>query len=446
MDFHEMISQARTEYATLAKELKDLIETRSSFGTQAEFDARLDPIQVRLDEKAAEVDRLQSRQKNLEEMERRSNEYAQSMDLNSRSASGRGNSGSAPAWIDRGALAFGPEDLEMLEARAIQRLFRGVMDARDTSQMIGYEARSYMQVFGETESRNMGITTANASTVALGPQAVGTTFIGQVIEQIRDKSMFRQYCRVMRTPRGETITIPRHTGNTTAVWVGEREAFTASNIGLDTITLGAYKYGLLTILSNELVQDEALAPELLAIVRQDTVDGMGVLANAAFIAGDGSNKPTGLVPNISTGVTAAGTADVTPEELLDLQFSVPETVRKRGRYYMSSSGLHVVRSRTDSAGRPIWHAGVPGTEGGTPGTLWGQPYTVDEGLDTVATGNAPFLYGDLNAAYVVRDVLGLEIRRSDEYRFDTDGVAFRIRARVDGKPRQPAAMRKLVMS
>ena len=49
-------------------------------------------------------------------------------------------------------------------------------------------------------------------------------------------------------------------------------------------------------------------------------ESFGIAEEAAFVAGDGSAKPTGAVVSSGLGVTAAGAAAITSDELLDLHY------------------------------------------------------------------------------------------------------------------------------
>jgi HK97 family phage major capsid protein len=439
----ELIREKRDEYGQVSSRMLDLTKNQDNLGN-SEFIAAFDPLEQRADALVAEIESLETRAAKAKEADERNRAMglaaAEAGNLSTRQA---GGGGSGPGWIDRGSVNFSDDDRRQLEARAIQLELASALRAGG-EHILGYEGRSHGKVLG-IESRDMGLTTANLSTVGLTAQAVGTTFLGQVIEKIRDLSAFRSNCRVLTTPRGETMTIPRKTANSTAAWVEERGTFTTSDVGYDTITIGAHKYGFISIVSSELVQDETLAPNLLADLQADMVDAMGVLSNDAFVRGDGTNKPTGLVPALTSALTSSEVAGFTEIDLLDLQNSVAESVRRQGAYYLSRSAMHAVRGLRDLDGRPIWHPGVPGTEGGMPATIHGAPFVIDEALDTLSTGNAPVLFGNLAGAYVIRDVLGVEVRRSDEYRFDTDAVAFRIKARVDGRVRNADYMRKMVI-
>ena len=68
---------------------------------------------------------------------------------------------------------------------------------------------------------------------------------------------------------------------------------------------------------------------------------------------------------------------------------------------------------------------------GSPDLLLGKPLVADPFMPAVATGAQSVAFGDFSQ-FFVRMVGGVRFERSDDFKFDTDLVAFRAVLRGDG--------------
>jgi HK97 family phage major capsid protein len=129
----------------------------------------------------------------------------------------------------------------------------------------------------------------------------------------------RQISRVITTNSGEALQSRRCPRTAPLVDGGERGVHGVGR-GVRQATLNAYKAATLIKVSEELLQDSAF--DLEAFIRDQFGQRIGVLENTAYVVGDGSGKPTGVTTQASAGVTAAGAAAITADELIDLFHSL----------------------------------------------------------------------------------------------------------------------------
>jgi HK97 family phage major capsid protein len=94
----------------------------------------------------------------------------------------------------------------------------------------------------------------------------------------------------------------------------------------------------------------------------------------------------------------------------------------------ADSALRNIRMAVDTTGRPLW---APSVADGVGDTINGHPYTVDNNLATLATGSRSVVFGDIRAAYVVRQVTGAQTLRLTERWADYLQVGFLGFARFD---------------
>ncbi len=130
---------------------------------------------------------------------------------------------------------------------------------------------------------------------------LGPTAKGELIELVRAKELFsRAGARQMTLPPNGRLTFDRHTGATTAYWVGE----VPSNRSTPTITPSEPTTGSLNLLAKKLAclvkcPNDLLrfaTPEVEAFIRSDMARTMALLADLTALEGIGStNSPKGLI-------------------------------------------------------------------------------------------------------------------------------------------------------
>lgn len=285
------------------------------------------------------------------------------------------------------------------------------------------------------EKRVMSKATAGA-----GLNLVPTAFQNELIIALRDVGVMRQLANVVTTDTGEALQWPGFSAHGSAAWVAENGAYTASDETASQTTLNAYKAGTLIKVSEELLQDSAF--DLDAYIRQEFAQRIGVLENTAYVAGDGSGKPTGVAGGASAGVTTAGAAAVTADELIDLFHSLSPPYRRNASFLLNDSTIKLARKLKDGDDQYLWQ---PGLQAGQPDTLLGKPVHADPDMAAATAGNVSGLFGDFSY-YKIRDVNGIAFQRLNELYAENGQVGFKAYHRTDGKLLLSAAVKKLTQA
>lgn len=266
---------------------------------------------------------------------------------------------------------------------------------------------------------------------AAGGSTVPTTFVRQLYDFIEIYSGVRRTrARVITTTSGENMTFPKVSLHGTAALVGEGTAFAANDPQFGTMTLGAWKYGKLLQLSNEVITDTGV--DLLGFIAEDCGRAIGRVTDTAYLSGSGSGQPQGILPLLGTGVTSQTAATGLPSfaNLIDLVFSVNEEYRRVGEFLMKDASAGALRKIVDTTNRPLWEMSY---QVGQPDRLLGYPVFTDPnmaGFATAATTAKPIVFGDWSAFYI-RDVGSVRLERSDDFAFDKDLVTWRCALRTD---------------
>ena len=267
------------------------------------------------------------------------------------------------------------------------------------------------------------------ATLVPSANTVPKSFFAEVMDVARLVGPMLEVSDVINTTSGEDLTIPTLTAYSSATLKGAGAAIDESEPTYSSITLGAYKYGLLIPVAAELVSDAGFNIE--SHLAQQAGNGIGTAVNAALTTGDGSSKPNGIVTASSEGVVGATGASggFTADELIDLAYTGVDGLVRRipGTAYMASgTAIGQMRKLKDTAGNYLYQVGI-----GQPDTFAGfdvveNPNIAVPGLDakSVLFGNFP--------SYKVRMAGGLQVASSADYAFNTDTVTYRFTMRVDG--------------
>lgn len=147
----------------------------------------------------------------------------------------------------------------------------------------------------------------------------------------------------------------------------------------------------------------------------------------AFAAGDGNNKPKGIVAYgtvadsgfsassnwgklgyIPTGGAADFAAAAQADCLIDLEDALKTGYQPNARWLMNRKTRASIRKFKNSLGDYLWQ---PGLLLGTPDTLNGKPIVIDDNMPNVGAGTYPIAFGDFKRGYLIVDRVGIRMLR-----------------------------------
>jgi len=207
---------------------------------------------------------------------------------------------------------------------------------------------------------------------------------------------------------------------TASGWVGE----TGARSETATPEFGSVSYTTGEIYANPaatqgMLDDSAINLEawLAGEVEQEFAKQEG----AAFISGNGTNKPQGLL-NYATGGSAASAhplgaigvvgsgsvGAITSDAILDLIFALPTAYTLGARFAMNRSTEGRIRKLKDGQGNYLWQ---PSTQAGSPATLNGYPITEMPDMPDVAANALSIAFGNFARTYLIVDRVGVRVLR-----------------------------------
>jgi len=260
---------------------------------------------------------------------------------------------------------------------------------------------------------------------------VPTSFYDQVIMLARHIGPMLETSTVLNTASGENLQIPSLSAYSTGTVTSEAASFGESDPTFNSFkTLGAYKYGFLTQVSREMVEDSGV--DLVGFLAQQTGNALGFAVNGALTTGTGTTQPTGIVTAAGSGITGGTgvSGAFTADNLIDLVYSVDTAGRTLAGtgFQMNAKSLSAVRKLKDTAGNYVFS---PALSADKRDLVLGYEVYENPAMADPAVSAKSVIFGNL-PSYYVRQVGGLRLDRSDDYAFQNDLITFRATMRVDG--------------
>lgn len=220
---------------------------------------------------------------------------------------------------------------------------------------------------------------------------------------------------------------------------------------VDRISIPLHELSAAPMASQRILDDTAFDME--AWLAERIADKFLRAESAAFVNGDGVNKPVGFLtkPKVanaswawdSLGYVATGTSGdfdaVAPgDALVDLVYALGAEYRARAAFVMNSKTAGELRKIKDSHGRFLWVEGLAGEQ---PARLLGYPVQVVEAMPEIGPDSFSIAFGDFSHGYTIAERPDIRILR-DPFT-NRPNVTFFATKRVGGDVTDFAAIKLL---
>ena len=313
--------------------------------------------------------------------------------------------------------------IDRLAARSARPALGGPRDAAraavDLEHRSAFEA--YLRGGVETGLRAIEAKAMSAGSGPDGGFTVSPTIETEIGRRLAALSPIRSIASVIQVSSG-TYKKPFASSGPAVGWVGETAVRpeTASpvlaELAYPTAELYAMPSATQALLDDSAVDVERwLAEEIeLAFALQE---------GAAFVAGDGINKPRGLLahPTLAETAWAWGSLGYTPsgaaanfaaanpsDALVDLVYSLKPGYRQNASFVMNRRVQAAIRRFKDSTGTYLWQP--PATADSRP-ALMGFPVVEAEDMPNIAAGAMGIAFGDFRRGYLIVDRVGTRVLR-----------------------------------
>tara|TARA_B100001093_G_scaffold511808_1_gene580528 strand:- start:1359 stop:2582 length:1224 start_codon:yes stop_codon:yes gene_type:complete len=282
---------------------------------------------------------------------------------------------------------------------------------------------------GLDEIEKKALTVGTAATAGnLAP----AEYVEELIKVVTEISPVRSVARVRQTSNKE-IEVPSKTATFSASWTAEggtRSETTGYQTSLNTIP--THELYALVDISSQLLEDSVF--DLEAEMNTEFAEQFAKAEGEAFITGNGTNKPTGLMNSTTVGhqATGAASAAITTDNLMDMVHGLKSEYARTATMMMNRSTLGIIRKLKDTAGAYIFQTGFSG-QSGLPNTILGHPYVEAADVADAASGARSVIFGDFRRGYMIVDRVALAVLRDPFSQAATGNVRYIARRRVGGE-------------
>jgi len=254
-----------------------------------------------------------------------------------------------------------------------------------------------------------------------GGYVVPESMDGTIERVLGTVSALRRLARVM--PIGHAVYKKLiNKGGTSSGWVGETEGRPQTDpsqlavLAFEAMELYAQPAATQALLEDASINIEQWLAEEVSIEFAER-------EGDAFINGDGSKKPRGLlsyaaVPNanhewgklgyIASGAAADFAASNPTDRLIDLTHSLKSGYRANGSFLMNDLTTARIRKFKDSEGNYLWQ---PSIQAGQPSLLLGYAHHSDDNMPDIGANALPIAFGDFQRGYLIVDRRGARVLR-----------------------------------
>ena len=209
----------------------------------------------------------------------------------------------------------------------------------------------------------------------------------------------------IRTIGASLFRKPVTTSGAAAGWVGE----TDPRVETETPSLALLEFpaGELYAMpaATQALLDDSVA-DVDAWLAEEVRDVFSAQETAAFVNGDGVNKPRGFLTEPGLGAIEPSVLDT--DALIDLIYAPGSRYRANGSFVMNRRTINAVRKFKDADGNYIWQ---PSLAAGSPSTLLGYPLVEMEDMPDIGGGAASVAFGDFRRGYLIADRQGVRVLR-----------------------------------
>jgi HK97 family phage major capsid protein len=226
----------------------------------------------------------------------------------------------------------------------------------------------------------------------------------------------------VREISGSVYKKPFMTAGPATGWVGETDTRAqTTSPALDALSFPAMELYAMPAATATLLDDSAVnIDEWIASEVELT---FAVQEGAAFVNGDGTNKPKGFLASdtvangswvwgklgyVASGA-AAGFASTNPSDaLVDLIYALKAGYRQNGTFVMNRKTQAAIRKFKDSGGAYLWQ---PPAQAGGRASLMTFPLIEAEDMPDIGANSLSVAFGDFRRGYLIVDRVGVRVLR-----------------------------------
>lgn len=273
-----------------------------------------------------------------------------------------------------------------------------------------------------------------------------------LLELLKDESPMRSVCSQITVGSPDYKKLV-NLGGAGSGWVGETDARPATG----TPTLAQLQATMGEIYANPQATQTSLDDVFFNVenwISTEVAREFAEKEGHAFLLGDGSKKPKGILANTLTTeadkdrafgslqkILSGQAGNFNGDNLIDLIYSLKKGYRNGALFMMTNLTQSKVRKFKDSEGNYLWQ---PGLQLGQPSTLLGYGIEENEDMPEAEADANAILFGNFKRGYLIVDRMGTRVLR-DPYT-NKPYVGFYTTKRTGGMLTDSNAIKALTLS
>lgn len=274
---------------------------------------------------------------------------------------------------------------------------------------------------------------ANGRSTGTGLYAMPNTAHNKYMAALEKESLFRSIGTVIKA-YGSGYRIFAKDSTDLAQWVAENDTLPIYN-GIEDFTINtvdSWKLAAFVKMDAAFINDASFNIENYLINR--FAKDFGRAEDNAFINGNGSEMPTGILNDTNGADVGITTTEITYDKVIGLYFSVKPEYRKNAVWLMNDATALALRTLKDSAGNYLWRD--------SDDTILGKKVIMSEYMPDAESGSKPIAFGDFSYYWVIgRSPIG--VRTLTEKFAAVDQLGYLAYEFLDGKLIRPEAIKVL---
>ena len=303
----------------------------------------------------------------------------------------------------------------------------------ETSAEMKIKKRVYNTAFWEGMQTGYVSNALKEGSDGSGGYLVPDEFDERIIKALEEENILRKLGNVIKTE--QNLRYPRLINTVDADWCDESGFCRVGDCEFDELVFDAHKLGVLTKLTNELIEDSPYDVECL--VRDLFVIKMKRKEEEAFFKGNGKHKPLGIIHQAQVGVTSENKGVISFDDVIDLYYSLKIPYRNNAVWLMSEEACSELKKFKTHSGFYLWDKVT-----GKPNLFLGKPVYTTTQLGVIESGSKPILFGDFSYFWIAERGKR-NIKRLSEKYADEGMIGYLTFQRVDAKIVDPEAIKSL---
>lgn len=293
----------------------------------------------------------------------------------------------------------------------------GTAQTEDPSKQYEKDFHNYLKTGNALNLRAAGSEGTNANGGYICPDGLDK----RVVELLTPRSTIRRNATIIQAA-GKNYQRPYKKTGITSGWIGETGSRTATD---------AQEYDVITATVGELYAFPQYTQNFLADTwynfeegfARDLAISFSDKEETAFVSGDGSNKPNGILAALREAkddtqrtwnklqqVNTESATGITLNSLYAIKDSLNYAYRSNAKWYMSTSTYTALQQTLiDGEHRGIFGRGDVSQN--MPETLLGYPIEIDDYMPAVAANACPIVFGDMRQGYAILERPGIGVLR-----------------------------------